>query len=130
MANVLSDIKIGKPIEVEKFDAMADGMVDSVLRNHNALACLGRIRQKDNYLMEHSINLAVLMGIFAKTVKLPRETMQHAVLGAMLHDIGKIMVPDDVLHKPGKLNDDEFEKMRQHVIFSRDLLTKPRVFSS
>lgn len=124
MANVLNDIKIGKPIEVEKFDDMADGMVDSVLRNHNALACLGRIRQKDNYLMEHSINLAVLMGIFSKTMKLPREAMQQAVLGAMLHDIGKIMVPDEVLHKPGKLTDKEFEKMRQHVIFSRDLLTK------
>ena len=124
MGNVLRDIKIGKPIEVEKFDDMADGMVDSVLRNHNALACLGRIRQKDNYLMEHSINLAVLMGIFAKTMKIPREAMQHAVLGAMLHDIGKIMVPDEVLHKPGKLNDDEFSKMKNHVIFSRDLLTK------
>jgi HD-GYP domain-containing protein (c-di-GMP phosphodiesterase class II) len=124
MANVLSDIKIGKPIEFEQFDAMADGMVDSVLRNHNALACLGRIRQKDNYLMEHSINLAVLMGIFCKTMKLPREAMQQAVLGAMLHDIGKIMVPDEVLHKPGKLTDAEFEKMRQHVLFSRDLLSK------
>ena len=124
MSNVLSDVKFGKPLETEAFDDLADGMIDSVMRNHNALACLGRIRQKDNYLMEHSINLSVLMGIFAKSMRIDRETMHQVMVGALLHDIGKIMVPDNILHKPGKLNDDEFARMKQHVVFSRDLLKK------
>jgi len=124
MTGVLSDIKFGKPLETEGFDDLADGMIDSVLRNHNALACLGRIRAKDNYLMEHSINLAVLMGIFSKSMKIDRETMHHVMVGALLHDIGKIMVPDNILHKPGKLDDDEFARMKQHVVFSRELLKK------
>lgn len=124
MTNVLSDMKFGKPLETEGFDDLAEGMIDSVMRNHNALACLGRIRKKDNYLMEHSINLAVLMGIFAKAMQIDRETMHHAMVGALLHDIGKIRVPDNILHKPGKLNDNEFSRMKQHVIFSRDLLKK------
>lgn len=122
VGNVLRDVKLGKAIDVDAFDSLADGMVDSVLRNHNALAALGRIREKDNYLMEHSINLAVLMGIFARSLKIDRATMHQAVVGAMLHDIGKVMVPDGVLHKPGKLTDDEFKVMRQHVVFSRELL--------
>lgn len=124
MTDVLSDIKFGKPLETEAFDDLADGMIDSVVRNHNALACLGRIREKDNYLMEHSINLAVLMGIFAKAMKIERETMHQAMVGALLHDIGKIMVPDNILHKPGKLDDNEFARMKQHVVFSRELLKK------
>lgn len=124
MTGVLSDVKFGKPLETEHFDDLADGMIDSVIRNHNALACLGRIRAKDNYLMEHSINLAVLMGIFAKAMKIDRETMHQAMVGALLHDIGKIMVPDAILHKPGKLDVSEFEKMKQHVVFSRELLKK------
>jgi putative nucleotidyltransferase with HDIG domain len=124
MTGVLSDIKFGKPLETEGFHDLADGMIDSVLRNHKALDCLGRIREKDNYLMEHSINLAVLMGIFAKSMKIDRETMHHVMVGALLHDIGKIMVPDNILHKPGKLDDDEFARMKQHVVFSRDLLKK------
>ncbi len=124
MTGVLSDVKFGKPLETEGFDELADGMIDSVIRNHNALACLGRIRQKDNYLMEHSINLAVLMGIFAKAMKIDRETMHQAMVGALLHDIGKIMVPDDILHKPGKLDDNEFSRIKQHVVFSRELLKK------
>jgi HD-GYP domain-containing protein (c-di-GMP phosphodiesterase class II) len=122
MTGVLSDVKFGKPLETEAFDDLADGINDSVIRNHNALACLGRIRAKDNYLMEHSINLAVLMGIFAKSMKIDRDTMQQVMVGALLHDIGKIMVPDNILHKPGKLDDDEFARMKQHVVFSRDLL--------
>jgi cyclic di-GMP phosphodiesterase len=124
MTDVLSDVKFGKPLETEGFDELADGMIDSVIRNHNALACLGRIRQKDNYLMEHSINLAVLMGIFAKAMKIDRETMHQAMVGALLHDIGKIMVPDHILHKPGKLDDNEFTRIKQHVVFSRELLKK------
>ena len=121
---VLHDVKLDRPIDVEVFNNLADGMVDSVLRNHNALACLGRIREKDNYLLEHSINLAVLMGIFAKSMKIDRSIMHQVVIGAMLHDIGKVMVPDTVLHKPGKLTDDEFQQMKQHVVFSRELLKK------
>ncbi|MCD8521301.1 MAG: HD-GYP domain-containing protein [Saccharospirillaceae bacterium] len=122
VSNVLKDVKLGRAIDVGAFDRLADGMVDSVLRNHNALACLGRIREKDNYLLEHSINLAVLMGIFAKSMNIDRETMHQTIVGAMLHDIGKVMIPDEVLHKPGKLTDDEFAIMRNHVVFSRELL--------
>lgn len=124
MAGVLNDVKFGKPLETEAFDDLADGMIDSVIRNHNALACIGRIRKKDNYLMEHSINLSVLMGIFAKAMKIDRDTMHQAMVGALLHDIGKIMIPDNILHKPGKLDDNEFARMKQHVVFSRELLKK------
>lgn len=122
VSNVLHDVKLGRAIDVDAFDSLADGMIDSVLRNHNALACLGRIREKDNYLLEHSINLAVLMGIFARSLQIDRDTMHQAIVGAMLHDIGKVMVPDNILHKPGKLSDDEFRVMRSHVVFSRELL--------
>ncbi len=120
--NVLHDVKLSRPIDVDAFDSVSEGMVDSILRNHNALACLGRIRDKDNYLLEHSINLAVLMGIFAKSMSIDRETIRQVVIGAMLHDIGKVLIPDGILHKPGKLTDDEFQIMKSHVVHSRDLL--------
>lgn len=120
--NVLNDVKTGKSFEIAAFEEIADGMVDSVLRNHNALACLGRIREKDTYLMEHSINLAVLMGIFSKAVNIPRDNITKSVTGALLHDIGKVMIPDEILHKPGKLTAKEFEIIKEHVSLSRDIL--------
>jgi len=119
---VLNDVKTGKAIQLEAIESLADDMLDSLFRNHNALACLGCIREKDSYLMEHSVNLSVLMTIFGKSMQLDRTTLQQTIAGALLHDIGKIMVPDDILHKPGKLSDAEFEQMKQHVALGQSHL--------
>lgn len=116
---VLHDVKMGKGIELAAIDNLAEDMLDSLYRNHNALACLGCIRQKDSYLMEHSVNLSVLMSIFGKSLELDRSILQQTVAGALLHDIGKIMIPDEILHKPGKLTDDEFEIMKSHVVLGQ-----------
>jgi len=126
VANLVDGVKSNQPIEVDSFESVADGMLDSVLRNHNALCCLGRIREKDSYLMEHSVNLAVLMSVFGKSLELDRSVMKPIAIGAMLHDIGKILVPDDVLHKPAKLTDAEFEIIKQHAQYSRELLEKTK----
>ncbi|RMF16266.1 MAG: HD-GYP domain-containing protein [Gammaproteobacteria bacterium] len=122
--NVMKDVKVGKAVDVSAFEELADGMVDSIFRNHNALSCLGRIREKDAYLMEHSVNLGVLMSVFGKSIQLPRDVLQQAAVGALLHDIGKTLIPDEVLHKPGKLTDKEFAVMKKHAEFSRQLLEK------
>ncbi len=119
---VMGDVKIGKSLEVAAIDNLADGLLDSIFRNHNALACLGCIRDKDSYLMEHSVNLSVLMSIFGKSIQLDRDIMHQAVVGALLHDIGKILIPDDILHKPGKLTEDEFVQMKTHAEHSHTIL--------
>ncbi|MCP5326521.1 MAG: HD-GYP domain-containing protein [Oceanospirillaceae bacterium] len=116
--------KAGKNVSISPFEQMADGFVSSVFRNQNALACLSRIRDKDSYLMEHSVNVAVLMSILGKHLQLDPTTLHQCVTGALLHDIGKILIPDSVLHKPGKLTDEEFFIMKKHSTFSRDILKR------
>lgn len=120
----LQDAKLGRAIDLEPVQVLAEQLTDSVLRNHDALACLTRIRDKDQYLLEHSVSLSVLMSIFAKALGYPREFLHDAVVGALLHDIGKILVPDVVLHKPGPLNAIEMRAMHLHAKFSRDLLRR------
>ncbi|OZG71295.1 phosphohydrolase [Hahella sp. CCB-MM4] len=120
---VMEDVKLGRAIEVKKFEDVADGMIDSIFRNQNALSCLGIIRDKDSYLMEHSVNLGVLMSVFGKSMELDRNIMTQAAVGALLHDIGKILIPDEILHKPSRLNPDEFEIMKSHVTQGRDILS-------
>ncbi len=118
----LSNIAEGMPVDVKPMEKMADSFIDSVFRNGDALTALTQIRQKDAYLLEHSINVSILMAIFCKYLQIPRKVMQQLCLGALMHDLGKIKIPEEVLHKPGKLTDDEFELMKKHVIFSRDVL--------
>ncbi|MCP5169510.1 MAG: HD-GYP domain-containing protein [Hahellaceae bacterium] len=119
---VMADVKIKKAIDVHSIESLADGMLESIFRNHNALSALGRIRDKDSYLMEHSVNLSVLMSVFGKSIRLGRDVLQQTIIGALLHDIGKILVPDSVLHKAGKLTEREFSIIKLHAAMGRDIL--------
>lgn len=122
VGNVMQSVKLGKAIDATPVHELANTLQGSVFRNHNALACLGRIREKDNYLLEHSVNLSVLMSIFARSLNQPDEVLHQLIVGAMLHDIGKILIPDEILHKPGKLTAAEFARMKEHAAYSRDIL--------
>ncbi len=123
-AKAFADLKAGNPIDVDAFKEVATSFIDSIFRNQDALSCIAMIKQKDAYLLEHSINVATLITIFAKHLRLDREIIEELATGALLHDIGKIKVDDAVLNKPGKLNDNEFEHMKQHAQFSYDIVTE------
>ncbi|GAA5215356.1 HD-GYP domain-containing protein [Corallincola platygyrae] len=123
----LDDIASGKPIEIKPMAELTDSFIDSVFRNQDALLCLTRIREKDSYLLEHSINVSILMAVFAKHLRLDRKVTDEICLGALLHDLGKIRIPEEVLHKPGKLTPEEFDLMKSHVVFSRDVVLESGV---
>jgi putative nucleotidyltransferase with HDIG domain len=116
------DIKAGRDIDITPFRELASGFIDSVFRNQDALACLTQMRQKDAYLLEHSINVSILMSIFAKHLNIEKDIIEELTTGALLHDIGKIKIPDEVLNKPGRFTEAEFEIMKNHSLFSKEIL--------
>ncbi|HTN32988.1 MAG TPA: HD-GYP domain-containing protein [Marinobacter sp.] len=118
----MENVKIGGAVDAAPIHQLAHELQSSVLRNANALSCLGRIREKDNYLLEHSVNLSVLMSLFGHFRSLPPDILHQTIVGALLHDLGKIMTPDEILHKPGRLSAEEFEIMKLHARHSRDIL--------
>jgi len=122
VAGFMNNVKVGTAIDVAPIHQLADELQNSVLRNANALSCLGRIREKDNYLLEHSVNLSVLMSLFGNYRQLSADILHQTIVGALLHDLGKILTPDDILHKPGRLTPEEFEVMKLHARHSRDIL--------
>jgi len=122
VGNLMGNVKMGSAIDIAPIHQLADELQNSVFRNANALSCLGRIREKDNYLLEHSVNLSVLMSLFGNYRKLPADVLHQIIVGALLHDIGKILSPDEILHKPGRLSPEEFEVMKAHARHSRDIL--------
>ena len=122
VGNLLGNIKLGSAIDIAPIHELADELQSSVFRNANALSCLGRIREKDNYLLEHSVNLSVLMSLFGRYRKLSSDALHQTIIGALLHDIGKILTPDEILHKPGHLSKEEFEVMKAHARHSRNIL--------
>ena len=121
---LVNDVKMGKAIEVGPIETLAHEVGESLFNNCNALLCLSQIREKDQYLLEHSINVGVLMGVFARFLGYESDTLHQLITGAILHDIGKIRVPDHVLNKAGRLTDQEWEEMRNHVLYGEEVLLK------
>lgn len=102
--------------------SFSNKLVESVDRNPDALLCLTKIREKDDYLLEHSLNVAVLLANFGKFLGMSEEEVQDLSYAGFLHDLGKIKIPDEILHKPGRLTDSEMDIMKGHVKHGVDYL--------
>ncbi len=122
--SIMQDVRIGKQIELEQVDPVVEHLTDSILRNKDALLSLCRIKQKDDYTFLHSVSIGALLISFARALGLDRSVIRLLGIGGMLHDIGKMKVPNEVLNKPGKLSDEEFAIMKSHVVYSRDILSE------
>lgn len=119
---ILNSLTEHKTINVLEAKESTDAIVDSIFRNQDALVCMTRLRIKDEYLVEHSLNVSILMTLFAKHLAFDREIIEQLALGAFLHDIGKVLVPPEILHKPGKLTPQEYEVMKTHVNLGLEVL--------
>jgi len=119
---ILNNLTKHKTINVLEAKESTDAIVDSIFRNQDALACMTRLRIKDEYLVEHSLNVSILMTLFAKHLGFEREIIEQLALGAFLHDIGKVLVPPEILHKPAKLTHQEYEVMKSHVELGMEVL--------
>lgn len=112
----------GKVIEVDEIESWADDMIESVFIDSDALQCVSALRQKDTYLLEHSVNVACLLVTFGKHLGLNKETLKQLAIGGIIHDVGKIKVDDAVLHKPARLTPEEFEHMKLHQVFAGEII--------
>ncbi|MDI6906312.1 MAG: HD-GYP domain-containing protein [Thermoanaerobacterales bacterium] len=97
-------------------------MIEQLTDNPSAMVNLADIRTEDEYLYHHSVNVCVLALITGIRLGLDRTRLYTLGVGALMHDIGKIQIPDDVLYKPGKLTREEFEIIKKHPVYGRDLL--------
>lgn len=124
VGNLMEDARLGRAIEPDAAVPLIEQMIDSLARNQDALLSLTRIRRVGRYTFEHSVNVAVLLLSLARGLELERAQLQQIGLGALLHDLGKILVPPAILNKPGQLTDEEFGLMRAHVDHTRALLAE------
>ncbi|WP_374338941.1 HD-GYP domain-containing protein [Leeia sp.] len=112
--SVMQDVRLGKAINMENVEPLVEDITSSLMRNGGALTSLLRLKTKDDYTFLHSVSVCTLMVTFCKAVGIDTETTRQAGIGGLLHDTGKMKVPDEVLNKPGRLTDEEFEIIKRH----------------
>jgi putative nucleotidyltransferase with HDIG domain len=119
---LLDDIRLGGAINTKQVKATVRDCVDSVLRNSDALIWMSKLRTQDEYTAEHCLNVCILAIAFGRHLGLGEDDLEKIGLCGLLHDVGKMRVPSEILNKPTTLTEKEFNTIKAHTVHGRNLL--------
>jgi putative nucleotidyltransferase with HDIG domain len=100
------------------------GLADAVSQNRSALMALTAMRNYDNYTFTHMVNVSILTMGQARALGIEGRLLREFGLAALMHDIGKVRTPKEILNKPDKLTDAEFAIMRRHTVDGAEILRR------
>ena len=123
---MFNEARLGRAIDAESFMPLVQEISDSVFRNPGAMVSLARLKTQDDYTYMHSVAVCALMVALGRELGFDEEQCRVAGTAGLLHDVGKALMPLDILNKPGKLTDDEFDVMRSHPVRGHELLQEAR----
>ncbi len=119
---LLDEARLGGAINTEAAKQTVNHCVDSILRNADALLWMAKLRNEDEYTAEHCLNVCILAIAFGRKLGMSEQDLHKIGICGLLHDVGKMRVPSEVLNKPGKLTEKEFKSIKAHVVHGRNLL--------
>lgn len=122
VAQLLAEARLGRAVDIARVIPVVEDIAASVDRNPSALISVSRMRSKDEYTYCHSVAVCALMVNLARQLGFPEPEAREAGLAGLLHDFGKVSVPENLLTKPGALSEIEFGLVRQHVERGHQLL--------
>ena len=124
--SMFGEARMGKALDAEACAPLVEEISRSVFRNPGALVSLARLKTQDDYTYMHSVAVCALMVALARESGEDEASCRSAGFAGLLHDMGKAMMPLEVLNKPGKLTDAEFDIMRTHPLRGHELLMEAR----
>lgn len=101
-------------VDVDSVKSLVHSKVMKLIDGLKAINHVHNILREDDYLLHHSINVAILAGVLGEWLKFSPREVEDLVSAGLMHDIGKTQIPLTILDKPGKLSDGEMAVMRQH----------------
>ena len=118
----MDDVRLGRAIDIKEVKTTVSECVSSILSSPDALMWMSKIRKKDEYTCEHSMNVGLLAITFGRHLGASVDDLNKLGLVGMLHDVGKMRTPTEILNKEGALDAKEFEIMKTHAQHGRDIL--------
>lgn len=112
--SILHDLSTGKTVSLNKTIEIANSVYSRKNNNRDIINCITQIRKVDEYTYYHCVNVSLLSMLIGKWMKLSSDDVYMLVQAGLLHDIGKSLIASDILNKPGKLTDEESEKIKKH----------------
>ena len=118
------DLRLGRSLDGVVVRRMVNQLTDSVLRNPDALTCYAQLKRKDSYTALHGLRSSILSLVFGRQLGMAREQLETLGMAGLLHDIGMVKVPDEILAKPGRLTPIELSIVRRHVAWGAEMLDR------
>lgn len=119
---MFNEVRLGHRLNLAGMLELVDEIAGSIRRAPTALLSVARLKNHDDYTYLHSMAVCGLMITLAQQLGLDDRQVRRVGMGGLLHDVGKAAVPLEILNKPGKLSDEEFEVMRQHPVIGAQML--------
>ncbi len=124
MRDVETQAKLGKVFEVEPLQRLVNTLLDNLFTDPAAVLGLTAIKGHDDYTLNHSINVCILALSTGASLGLDAESLKSLGLSALLYDLGKVRIPEDILNKQGPLTSDEWQIVKSHATEGADLLKR------
>lgn len=124
--SLFNEVRLGKAVDGEQLAPLVEEISASVMRNPGAIISLARLKNKDEYTYMHSVAVCALMTALARQLDMDESLVFEAGLAGLLHDLGKALVSQEVLNKPGKLTEEEFNHIKQHPELGHAMLIEGR----
>lgn len=109
-------------IQIGEISELVESIIEQLLSKRDIVLTLSRLRSIDNYTYEHSLNVCVLSIILGIDLKVENHLLSILGTGAIMHDVGKVVIPEDILKKPSKLTPTEFEEIKKHTEYGYEIL--------
>lgn len=118
----MEEVALGRAINVEIAKKAVAECVQSIIKSPDALMWLTQLKSRDEYTSQHSMNVCILSIALGRQLNLPSDELEELGLCGMMHDMGKMRIPLEILNKPGGFNDEELIIMRDHTTIGWRLL--------
>lgn len=122
--SIMENCRKGIMYNLDHVKNIVNNILDELLDNKDILINLSDIKTMDDYTFSHSVNVCVLSVITGINLGLNQLKIRDLGVGALLHDVGKTLIPPEILNKPSKLSEDEFEEIKKHTVLGYELLKK------
>lgn len=121
---LMEEVPRGKTPDLARVQASVEQLLDEILRAKDLVVGMIDLKSLDSYTFEHSVNVAILSLMCARDMGYSRSQLLELGIGAVLHDVGKCMVPQEILTKPARLTPDEFAEVKKHAQLGFDMLRR------
>lgn len=119
---LFEEIRLGFAVDTETAKAVVHELVETIAEDADTALWLTNLKNVHEYTAQHCVNVSVLSIVFGKHLGFTKDQLKLIGLGALLHDVGKMQTPPEILNKPGKLTTEEFEIIKKHPVDGYQLM--------